>query len=214
MASLLAFWLLEKQPIQTSDIQYRNPFALFYRQLKNTDTTLLWFIGSVLFTSLAYFMQDNWLNYYFNHHYQFTSLQIGYFKLAVAMISFCANLLLIFFLNRYSTLLIYILLGCGLSLGVTYFFEDLRLFLSGMLIYSFFSVLFLPLQQNHLKQIPSNDSRQSGLFNSIRSLGMMLGPVLSGGLYLIHDKLTLVVSVISFLVATYMMFIYFKHKYH
>lgn len=212
VAAILAFLLLDKHFDITSKpkpMTY-NPIKLLFVQLKSASKPLKIFLLSVFFTCFGYFMHDNWLNYYFIHHYQFASDSIGYYKLAIAAVSLAANLILIFFLSRYNRLLVIVLSGCGIMLSAAYFNALLVPFLISTLLYYMFSVLFLPLQQNQMRQNrQKSSSDQSGLFNSARSLGMMIGPAFSGYLYQFGDQLTLLMAAASFFLAACLSAVYF-----
>ncbi len=203
IASLFSYFLLEKT-------KQKETKTITKKETKGLSKTFILFLSIVFLTSLGYFMWDNWLNYYLMHHYQFTSDYIGYYKLAIASVSLASNMILIFFLSRYRYMLVVVLSGCSVMLILSYFQNTLSMFLMFTLLFIMFSVLFLPLQQNQLrlhKEI--SVSKQSGLFNSVRALGMMIGPMLVGMLYGIKDTLSLVMIIISFLLASFLCMIYF-----
>lgn len=214
IAAFLSYLLLDHhQKENHKDQSTLNPILLFYRQLKTAKLSTKVLLANILCSCLGYFMHENWLNYYFTHHYSFTGSDIAYYKLAIAMVSLCANVLLIFFLTKYRLLINYVLLGCCISLFISYFSHSLYSFLVITFVYSFFSVLFIPLQQNLIRLTDiKNNTEQSGLFNSARALGMMLGPIISGMLYPYNDRLSLFISGLSFLLAYLLVLIYFYNE--
>lgn len=170
------------------------------------------FFGCVFLSCLAYFMHDNWLNYYFVNDYQYSAVDIGYFKFAEACMSLSIHIIFIFYLSKINKILTYILIGCGLSLLSVWIVENPYYFLIGTLIYSLFSVLFIPLLQSKLAYLGKDKAQQSAMFNVFRSIGMMIGPVVSGGIYPYFHKGTLVMSIICFFLAASMSVSYFKSE--
>lgn len=183
------------------------------KQSHHLDKTplLKWLLLSVFLSSLGYFMHDNWLNYYFKHQLMFEPLSIGYFRLAIGMMSLFINVILIFFVENAHRLLFYILLASTLLLGLSMIFTSLTSFLIVTLLYSMLTVIFFPLQQRLMKEVTNNNSNSS-LFNATRAIGMSIGPFIAGFAYQFSSIYPLMLSIFSFLLSTISIYCFFFLK--
>ena len=168
-------------------------------------------ILSIFFTSLGYFMHDQWLNYYFKNALYFTPFSIGYYRLAIGVVSLFMNVMLIFYLMKIERLLLYVEMLCALFLFLCCLFQSLVLFLIMTLLYNMLTVIFLPLQQRLMTQVTSTHQSNASIFNATRSIGMCVGPLIAGIVYPIASNLPLMIALFSFLLASMLLFYFFKN---
>ena len=209
-------WVTFDRPkIVNKKICLKNPFHLLKQQLSKSHLHTKLFLSSLFFSSVGLFLVDNWLQYDLSQYYQFDTLQLGYYKIAIAFVSMCSLVLLTFYFYRFKSSLLWTLLGCILSLFLLFYTHQLHLFLVMMLVYQFFTTALYPLQLSCMKQRDDlHQSEQSGLFNSIRSLAMMVAPMLSGYFYPIHHRLAIVGASLSLGIAFVILCFYFYHLSH
>ncbi len=164
---------------------------------------------SVFFSSLGYFIHDNWLNYLFKKQFHFSPLKIGYYRLGVGVVSLTINTIYLFYLKDIKYILVYILICCTILLFSLFFNHSLTMFLVITLLYHMLTMIILPMQQCLIKSVSHQNNQTSGIFNATKSIAMTLGPLISGYSYLVSDFFALFFIVGSYLISVIFLIIFY-----
>lgn len=205
---LIALTLREKsvernnEPI-VSMIKASNPFVVFFKS-KNimTPVVLVMLIGAATAT-LGATCFDNAFNYYIKAEFDFPSTYNGLIKACVGIIGFLANVTICMWIIKNTNpikSLIAIFGGNALTIGIVLSIQSVPLFIGISIVYYIMNSMFAPIQQSLIMSTAddSNSGTVSGLFNSIRSLGIVTGSLAAGFVYTLGSKLPFVLAGAAF----------------
>lgn len=201
--------LSKKQLLQTT-----NPFSHFASVKEFLSPTLGYLFVAVALSGISLTALDQCFNYYLMDHFALSSAYNGIFKAVVAIVSFLVNLTLSMAVMRrtdrwlgiYSALL----LGGTLAAGAMAVLTDMFLFVGSYVVFFAFNAIRMPLQQSVTAN--NTQSRHSnvamGLYNSMNSLGSILGALFAGLIYAKGAKLPFTVSSLAMLASLIVLAVY------
>lgn len=195
-----------------------NPFSSFKdskNKLNNVYYTLM--IG-VFFTSFATTAYDNAFNYFLKEALNLTSRYNGIFKAIIGIGTLIVNFTINIYILRKTDSrksIIVILSLCAASSFTVVFVENLNLFFVLNLIFFMFNAIYMPIQQDIVTR--DQDAKTSGImlgiFNSVRSLGMIFGSLFAGFIYSFGSLLPFVAAAIAFILSTIISYVNLKQFY-
>ncbi len=187
-------------------IKDANPFTAFLDSKKfMTHAFALVFI-CVFVSSVATTCFEQSYNYYLNDVFELSSAYNGTIKAIVGIISLVANMTICIWLLKKTDFrrnIAFVLLGCSISILSLGLIEVFWIYTLVVLIFFAFNAIYQPILQNICAaDATSTDSKMvMGFYNSMRSLGMIVGALYAGFVYDIGNTLPFVSAGIFFLVA-------------
>lgn len=157
------------------------------------------YIGSVAF--------DQSFNYFLKAQLELSSFYNGLFKALIGIITLITNsTICIWIIKKYDIkkATAYLLGCCTLAISLLFSISSLWILMLFCLLYFSFHSIFNPLLQDSIagQSGAQNRNRVMGFYNAIRSLGMIIGALLSGFIYDYNVKLPFLLAAICFLLAT------------
>jgi len=192
-----------------------NPFGIFSEMKYIMSKTLLIFLSSVIFSTLATTVYDTAYNYYINSELNLLSSYNGIIKAITGITGLIANFTVNIYIAdktdmRKSIVVIFIL--CGVFAILAPFMPTVKLFFAGGIMFYLVNTIYIPIQQAIIMTDFNNASSgsMSGILNSVRSVGMIFGSLLEGVLFTISSILPFVASSLFFLISAMISYIYIK----
>lgn len=177
---------------------------------------LLWLIIFVLITFWANIYNSN-IGFFAKVHYDLNPMQVAFVNMIGNCVMLVANCFLINFVqNHFSFKLnIFLMIIAGIfgSLGILIFVDSKIMFLAMILSVISFA-LYKPIMQNYfLTKIKKHTALICGLLNSINSIGMITGGIISGISYAINPSLVFLLFLILCVIALIIFgFLISKHE--
>lgn len=192
-----------------------NPFKDFTSCKDIINTFILSFLicaGIASFGSTCY---EQCFNYYIKDIFGFPSSYNGILKAGVGIIALIANFTITMALLKKnifkSSIGVFALLFVML-VGVCVIKEMVPFIIINVVFFGMNSI-YLPLQQALLDKFKTkDDGKLVGLFNAIRSLGMVFGSLIAGFVYEINPKMSFVLSALAFLICIFLSVSNYKYQ--
>ncbi len=209
ICGILTYMLLEDYEMVGAKFSMNtsiNPFKSYNNIVGKMPVVLTTFLIAVFLTSFATTAYDNAFNYYLKDALSLSSSYNGIIKAIIGIVTLIANFTInIYIVNHTETRksIITVLLLCGISSMVVPFISGLYPFFIGNIVFFMFNAIYLPIQQDIVTS--GHDSRISGIisgiFNSVRAIGMIFGSLFSGFIYEWGNKLPFITSSIVFFIS-------------
>ena len=192
-----------------------NPFKAFIDMRKIMTATLITFLIAVFLTSFATTAYDNAFNYYIKEALKLPSSYNGVIKAIIGIVSLVVNFTInIYIVNKTDSRksIIIVLALCGISSMMVPFIHDIMLFFAGNVVFFMFNAIYLPVQQVLVTKDQDMETSGiiSGVFNSIRSIGMIFGALFAGFVYTKGNILPFIAASIAFILGSVISFINYK----
>ena len=181
-----------------------NPLAAFAGTRSILSPWMLAFLASTVCACLASAAFDNSFNYYLRDQFGFPTTYNGLIYAAVGALGLAANLLIGLRLQRSrdTELSIGVVLACAaVTLATTLLASSMSLYLGLNMVFYIFNSMYLPLMQAlAIEGDPTGHGKVSGLFQSVKSLGAMLGALVAGFIYEASPLAPFVMAAVAFAV--------------
>lgn len=192
-----------------------NPFKAFIDMKKIMTATLVTFLIVVFLTSFATTAYDNAFNYYIKAALKLPSSYNGVIKAVIGIVSLVVNFTInIYIVNKTDTRksIIIVLALCGISSMAVPFIQETMLFFAGNIVFFMFNAIYLPIQQVLVTKDQDMETSGiiSGVFNSIRSVGMIFGALFAGFIYSKGNILPFIAASVAFILSSVISFINYK----
>lgn len=193
-----------------------NPFRAFCLPKEfRTKAFVLIFI-CVLLTSTGTTGYDQTFNYYLKDVYAFSTSYNGIIKAVTGVISFVFNMTICIWLFKHTDIKksgIVVLLGCGVSIMFSVFVTSISWFIVCILIFFGLNAIYIPLVQE-LCVKEDEGTTLAGMYNAMKSLGMIVGALYAGFVYEIYEKLPFIIAGVLFFISVGVLleFAKIKHK--
>lgn len=197
-------------------IKEMNPFKSIFEGCKIMSFMLILLFIISFVASSATTAYDQSFNYYIKDIFNFKPSYNGYIKALIGIVSLIANMTICIWIQKKKDIsfsLMNIFLICAISLFAITQVQNLWIFLSINIIFFATNSIYLPLIQNLCTQY-SSDSTQGtimGFYNSMKSLGMIIGALIAGFIYTEDPKLPFMVASAGFLISV-LLLAYYLHK--
>lgn len=189
-----------------------NPFKAFYIGKEFVSLPYLLLFSCVFLTSMASTGFDQTFNYYIKDVFGFSTSYNGIIKAAIGVLSFIVNTTVCIWLFKHTDTkksTMYVLLGCSTTIFFSVCVSSIPFFIILTLLFFAFNALYIPLLQDLCVKNDSG-SQLIGMYNAIKSLGMIVGALYAGFVYGIYVKLPFIIAAILFLFALVILQIYKK----
>jgi len=192
-----------------------NPFKAFIDMKKIMTATLITFLIAVFLTSFATTAYDNAFNYYIKEALKLPSSYNGVIKAIIGIVSLVVNFTInIYIVNKTDARksIIIVLALCGISSMAVPFIHETMLFFAGNIVFFMFNAIYLPVQQVLVTKDRDMETSGiiSGVFNSIRSIGMIFGALFAGFVYTKGNILPFIAASFAFILGSVISFINYK----
>ncbi len=190
--SLGAFLLLRESPAfhrseERLTLARANPLAAFAGTRAIMSPWMVAFLASTVCACLASSAFDNSFNYYLRDQFGFPTSYNGYIYAAVGVLGLAANLLVGLRLQRSrdpERSLGAVLVCAAVVLATTLLASTMPVYLGLNMLFYVFNSMYLPLMQAlAVEGDPTGHGMVSGLFQSFKSLGAMVGALVAGFIY-------------------------------
>lgn len=216
-SGILFFFLVEADGNREKTFQWKkdaNPFLAFYLPKEFRTKALVLVLFAVFLTSMGTTGYDQTFNYYIKDVYNFSTSYNGIIKAVIGIISFVFNMTICLWLFKRTDIkksVIGVLFGCGLSIMMSVFAGSIPLFIICILIFFGFNALYIPLLQD-LSIKEDNGTTLAGMYNAMKSLGMIVGALYAGFVYDVDEKLPFIIAGILFFISVGIMVQYVRCK--
>lgn len=178
-----------------------NPFKVIVDSKKLMTPTIIVFLTIAMFASFAVTSHEQSFNYYIKDVLQFPPSYNGILKASVGFIALLANSTICVWIMKKTNLqksLIGLLLSMTVSLSLMVVIDaDVTFIVLNVVIFAIVSI-YLPVVQANLAKLSNKDSGvMIGVFNSIKSLGMVVGSLFAGIIYASGPKLSFIYAAIA-----------------
>lgn len=178
-----------------------------------TGALVSFFIVSVL-TSFASTAFEQCFNYFIKDQFGFPPSYNGLLKAVVGFITLFANLSIGMWLLKKTDInktIIYVLAICTIMMMGIILIDEIVPFIIINVLFFAFNAIYLPMLQTILAKFTKTDGGVLvGLFNSVRSFGMIGGSLFSGFIYAVGPKLSFVSSAFALSIAVFFAIIFYK----
>ena len=212
LCGIFFFLLLENNAVQKqpmpfgSLIKEMNPIRSFLdcRSFMTKSFLLLFLV--IAFANVGITVFDQAFNFYLKAQFHLTSIYNGFFKAAIGMITLLVNSTVCLWIIRRGDIkkaLVVVLICCAVSVSLLFGISSVPLFLAVCFVYYSFHSLIVPLLQDNAASEANYQNRNlvMGLYNAVRSLGMIGGALFSGVFYQVHAMLPFALAVVCFALA-------------
>ena len=182
-----------------------NPLMAFINcRFFMTKKFVILFIA-VLFANLGTNAFDQCFNYYLKDQFQLSSAYNGVIRAATGIITLIANSTICMWIMKKSKIkrpTAAVLLCCAVSIASMLFVEKLPMFIAVCIVFFAFNAIYIPLLQDCVVRETDKDGNLvMGFYNAVKSMGMIGGALVAGGIYGIGEKLPFVFAAICFTLA-------------
>ena len=182
-----------------------NPFKAFYETKGLLTRFLMVFFVITVATSFASICYDLCFNFFIKDQFGFPPSYNGLLKAAVGIITLIANSTVCLWLMKKTNIkfsIIPVLCICFVMMLAIVLVKDMVPFIIINVIFFGFNAIYLPLIQDILAGVSKKDNGLLvGLYNSMRSLGMVGGSLFAGFIYTFGPRLAFVSAAVAFFVA-------------
>lgn len=187
-------------------IREMNPIRSFWdcRGFMTKSFALLFLV--IAFANIGITVFDQAFNFYLKAQLNLTSVYNGFFKAAIGLITLLVNSTVCLWIIRRGEIkkaLSAVLACCAVSISLLFGIASVPLFLAVCFVYYSFHSLIVPLLQDNAAHEANYQNRNlvMGLYNAVRSLGMIGGALFSGFFYQIQAMLPFALVVLCFALA-------------
>lgn len=179
-----------------------NPLAAFAGTRSILTPWMAVFMIATLLASCASAAYDNSFNYYLRDQFSFPPTYNGYIYAVVGVLGLVANLTVGLRLQRSRDVeccLGWVLVCAAVVLAATLFASSMPLYLGLNMAFYVFNSMYLPLMQAlSIEADPNGHGRVAGLFQSVKSLGMVSGALVAGFIYAASAHAPFVMAALAF----------------
>lgn len=207
VVALSAWLLLSEGPswhatAQKLTLKTANPLAAFANTRTILTPWMAMFMLATLLACSASAAYDNSFNYYLRDQFMFPPTYNGYIYAVVGVLGLVANLTIGLRLQRSRDVersLGWVLVCAAAVLGSTLVALTMPTYLGLNMLFYVFNSMYLPLMQAlSIEADPQGHGMVAGLFQSVKSLGMVAGSLVAGFIYALSAQAPFVMAVIAF----------------
>ncbi len=221
LIGLLNWLVLDDRPILEKSnwlkiAQDSNPIRIVFNSRGIITPLLISFLLISTFTSFASTSYEQCFNYFIKDQYGFPPSYNGMLKAVMGFIVLFANMSIGMWLLKKTNInktLTYVLISCTLLMLGIIMIDDIIPFIIVNIIFFGFNAISLPMMQSILAKFTKTDGGVVvGLFNSVRSFGMVGGSLFAGFIYEFGPKLSFVSSGIAFFISVIFAVIFYRQS--
>lgn len=204
----LGAWLLLKEGAEWHPssrkltLKTANPLAAFANTRSILTPWMAVFMVATLLASSASAAYDNSFNYYLRDQFAFPPTYNGYIYATVGVLGLVANLTVGLRLQRSRDVersLGWVLVGAAVVLAATLGASTMPSYLGLNILFYLGNSMYLPLMQAlSIEADPQGHGMVAGLFQSVKSLGMVAGSLVAGFVYAVNVHAPFILAVLAF----------------
>lgn len=204
----LGAWLLLKEGAEWHPssrkltLKTANPLAAFANTRSILTPWMAVFMVATLLASSASAAYDNSFNYYLRDQFAFPPTYNGYIYATVGVLGLVANLTVGLRLQRSRDVersLGWVLVGAAVVLAATLGASTMPAYLGLNMLFYLGNSMYLPLMQAlSIEADPQGHGMVAGLFQSVKSLGMVAGSLVAGFVYAVNVHAPFILAVLAF----------------
>ena len=179
-----------------------NPLAAFANTRAILTPWMAVFMVATLLACSASAAYDNSFNYYLRDQFLFPPTYNGYIYAVVGVLGLVANLTVGLRLQRSRDVersLGWVLVCAAVVLAGTLFATAMPVYLGLNMLFYVFNSMYIPLMQAlSIEADPQGHGMVAGLFQSVKSLGMVAGSLVAGFIYALNAQAPFVMAVGAF----------------
>lgn len=207
VVAVCAWLLLREGPAwhpsaQRLTLKTANPLAAFAETRSILTPWMAVFMVATLLACSASAAYDNSFNYYLRDQFSFPPTYNGYIYAVVGVLGLAANLTVGLRLQRSRDVersLGWVLVLAAGVLASTLFASAMPLYLGLNMLFYVFNSMYIPLMQAlSIEADPQGHGMVAGLFQSVKSLGMVGGSLVAGFMYEMSAQAPFVMAVVAF----------------
>lgn len=188
-----------------------NPFSVFTNSQNMFTVPTIVFLVTVFLGCFASTAYDNAFNYFLKDQFQFPPSYNGYIYAAIGVISVVINMTLGLWLQRRTNcrtpLIAIFCVACATLLG-SLLTKQIGSYICVNMMFYLCNSMYLPLQQAlAIRQCRADHGTVSGVFSSVRAVGMVTGSLSAGFLYELAPLLPMGVCAAVFLITAWITYI-------
>ena len=197
-------------------IKEANPFKAFADSKLFMTSLLAVLFGMCVLQNLGMNAFDQTFNYYIKDIFDFPSTYNGALKGIMGLITLIANsTICMWLINRTNVnkSIIGVFVLCSSTMLIAVLFDSVVPFVASNVIFYAFNGISIPLLQNMVanKSKEGNSNLIMGFYNAMKSLGGIVGALLSGFLYTFNPKFPFIFGFAAFLIALVGSVYYYRH---
>ena len=211
-ATGLFYWLIlddakgEREKLTLQEVvKNSNPFQAVLDARTILSVTVALFLVICISTQFATTCYEQCFNYFIKDQYGFPPAYNGLLKAFVGLITMAANSTICVYLMKKTDIfksMVPVLGICFAMMVSIVVLDSVMPFIIMNVVFFGFNAVYQPLLQAMINRISEKDSGiMVGLFNAMRSLGMVAGSLFAGFIYEAGPKLSFVFSALAFLIA-------------
>lgn len=193
-----------------------NPFGIFFKTSGFFSGPVAVFLITVFLGCFASTAYDNAFNYYLKDQFQFPPSYNGYIYATIGVVGIAVNMTVGLYLQRKTncrTPLILIFCGAFLTLMASLLTRGVLSYIAVNMIFYLCNSMYLPLQQAlALTQCRADHGTVSGIFSSVRAMGMVTGSLSAGLLYSFTPLMPMAVCAGVFLLTAFFTWVNLKQQ--
>lgn len=194
-----------------------NPFKAFADSRHFMTIMLAVLFAMCALQNLGATAFDQTFNYYIKDVFNFPSSYNGLIKGAMGLITLVANSTICIWLMRKTNVrksIIGVLVLCSSTMMGALLFDNVLPFVILNVVFFAFNGISVPILQDMVAQKAKgeNSNLVMGFYNSMKSLGGIVGALFSGLLYAANPKFPFIMGLVAFLIATLLSIIYAREK--
>ncbi|MBM6999803.1 MFS transporter [bacterium] len=209
LAALAGFALLvEGEAFERSreriSLRDANPLAAFVGMRRLASPWMIAFLAAAFGATMATEAFTNAFNYYLRDQFAFSTAYNGAIYAVTGVLGFAANLTIGMRLQRarHAELpLAVVLAGASVVLLVSLLARSMSVYLGIIVVFFILNAMFLPLMQALVVQSDGGHGELSGLFQSTKAFGGVVGALAAGFVYAVGPTLPFVLGAVGFAAA-------------
>lgn len=187
-------------------IKNSNPFKAILDSREIITAMIACFLMVCVLTSFASTCYEQCFNYFIKDQYGFPPSYNGLLKAGVGIVTLIANSTICVVLMKKTNIvktIIPVLFICFIMMLCIVILDDVIPFITLNVVFFGFNAIYQPLLQAMINILSKNNKTglMVGAYNSMKSLGMVIGSFFAGFIYEVGPKLSFVSSAVAFLSA-------------
>lgn len=200
-------------------VKEANPFNAFFECRKFLTLTLSLIFLVCAFQNMANTASDQTFNYYIRDQFKFTSGYNGVLKGIMGFVTLIVNSTVTIWLMRKTDIkksVIYVMGLCSIAAaGIVFVTGVIPFVIINILLFTL-NAICLPIMQEIVAAASNDKSAHRnlimGFYNSMKSLGSILGAAIAGVIYTSGPKFPFIFGFVSFVLGTFFAYLYFKRS--
>ena len=195
-------------------VKQANPFSIIIDSKKIMTPTIICFFSMAFFATLAVTSHEQVFNFFINDQFELPPSFNGIIKAMVGFMALLANSTICLWIMKKTNVqksIVGIFLILFISMGLLMVINTQNIFIFQNLLIFGLIAIYLPVIQAVLAIFSKGDNGlMIGMFNSVKSLGMVVGSLFAGFIYSVDPLLPFFIAMLAFGIAMILGIINYK----